>query len=185
VFLRGHDDACLEDFPMERRATGRMGWYRWRDRTVQVVFDAGRKDRLLDTQDGAVVFKWEEEDLIQAGARSSASARARAGLRARQSLPASWRAAGERGGGAGQASAGWTRTWWTSGTFASTAPQPSGASRRWPSAWRRAARRSGRCGCAGPSRSTRTLRTKGRCWCSRASGARATARSRRLTAGWP
>ncbi|KAJ1479256.1 hypothetical protein T484DRAFT_1903144, partial [Baffinella frigidus] len=67
VYLRGHEDVTLEDFPLERRSTGQMGVYRWRDRTVRVLFDVGRKDRIIDVDDGSVVHQWDEEDLLTAG----------------------------------------------------------------------------------------------------------------------
>jgi len=32
-----------------------MGVYRWRDRTVRVLFDVGRKDRIIDVDDGRLL----------------------------------------------------------------------------------------------------------------------------------
>ena len=37
MYLQGHTDVYLEDFPLERIPTHELGVYTWRDRTVRVI----------------------------------------------------------------------------------------------------------------------------------------------------
>ena len=63
MYLPGHEDVYLDDFPRERMATNTMGVYKWRDRVVRVLMKAGGMiDRIVDEEDGSVVFLFEEED---------------------------------------------------------------------------------------------------------------------------
>lgn len=63
VFLRGHTGVYLEDFPMERIPTDELGVYQWRDRTVRVIVADNKMERIIDAEDGAVVYMYTEEDL--------------------------------------------------------------------------------------------------------------------------
>ena len=68
VFLQGHEDVFLEDFALERIPTAELGVYSWRDRTVRVLFAEGKMERIIDTEDGAIVYMFTEEDEDQFGA---------------------------------------------------------------------------------------------------------------------
>jgi len=62
VFLQGHTEVYLEDFPLERVPTNDLGVYTWRDRTVRVIIADERLERIIDVDDGSVVYLFTEED---------------------------------------------------------------------------------------------------------------------------
>ena len=55
VYLRGHADVYIDDFPLERVPREELGVYGWRDRTVRVITAEGKLERIIDTDDGSLV----------------------------------------------------------------------------------------------------------------------------------